>query len=508
MEQAVGPMGQAGRVSQARAESDQVIERDGRALLRSLREALGGMDPATDEAEAIDRLRSLEEIKGACAAAQARESAALDGLRRDREAAEGIPAARRGQGLGAEIALARRDSANQGGRHLGMARALCREMPHTLDALSTGTISEYQATVLVRETAWLPVEFRREVDVLMSGRLGRVGTRRLAAEAKAHAQRLDQEEAVRHLERSVRERRVSVRPAPGGMAYLTALLPLPQAVAALGSLQRDAATAVGIGDEQGRTRDQLAADLLVERLTGQRSAAAVPVEVHVVMTDGALMGTAPDPAWIPGQGPLPAETARRLMADPDAEVFLRRLFTRPEDGQLVAMDSRHRIFPPLLRRMILLRDDVCRTPWCEAPIRHADHVVAHRDGGVTSYGNGSGLCAACNFTKERPGWTHEAGPGGLAVTTPTGHRYEREPDPLRPRIAGPPDAASPGPADPRHRARRRPAPAVAEARLERCLSQYRPAVRLARLALASVVDGPRVPRAILDSHRGPSRGGA
>lgn len=439
------------------------------------------MDPAAAEGEAIDRLRVLEEIKGACAAAQARESVALDGLRRERESTEGVPAQKQCQGLGAEIALARRDAANQGGRHLGMARALCREMPHTLGALSTGTISEYQATVMVRETAWLPAELRRDVDAQMAERLGRVGTRRLAAEAKAHAQRLDQEEAVRHLERAVRERRVSVRPAPGGMAYLTALLPLPQAVAALASLKRDAATAVGVGDEEGRTQDQITADFLVERLTGQISAAAVPVEVHLVMTDGALMGSDPGPAWIPGQGPLPAETARQWLADPEAEVFLRRLFTRPEDGHLVSMDSRNRVFPPLLRRMLLLRDDVCRTPWCEAPIGHADHVLAYRDSGPTSFDNGSGLCAACNFTKERPGWTHEAGPGGLAVTTPTGHRYARDAVPLLP--AGSGATAPPGPPD--HPPHRR-AVGVAEARLERCLQEHRPAVRLARLAMATV----------------------
>lgn len=486
--------------------------------LRALRDSLGALDPAVAEDAAIDRIRVLEEIKGACAAAQARESMALDRLRRDRETAEALPAEKRCQGLGAEIALARRDPAHQGGRHLGLARALCQEMPHTMRALSAGTISEYQATVMVRETAWVSAGLRREIDALMSARLGRVGTRRLAAEAKAHAQRLDQEEAARYLERSVRERRVSVRPAPGGMAYLTALLPLHQAVAALASLKRDAATAVGVGDEQSRTHDQITADLLVERVTGQVSAAAVPVEVHLVMTDGALMGSDPDPAWIPGQGPLPAETARRLLSDPEAEVFLRRLYTRPEDGQLVSMDSLNRVFPPLLRRMILLRDDVCRTPWCEAPIRHADHVLAHRVGGPTSFDNGSGLCAACNFTKERPGWSHAADPGGLTVTTPTGHRYPRDAVPLLPVTAGstsPPAAADPpepppppGYPDRSRRWRSLPDTAVAEARLQRCLREHLPALRLARLAMASVVDR-REPvwlggaRRILDSRTGP-----
>lgn len=492
----------------ARGPVDAGFDDAGVAEVEALREALTALDPAPSEAAAIDRIRALEILKSTCAAVQARESLALDERRRAREAAEGVPSDKQGRGLGPEIALARREPAHQGGRHLGLARALCTEMPHTLSALTAGDISEYEATVMVRETAWVSAQDRRQVDELMSGRLGRVGTKRLAAEAKAHAQRLDQEGAVRHLERSVRERRVSVRPAPGGMAYLTALLPMPQAVAAYAVLQRDAATWVGTGDEQGRTRDQIAADLLVERLTGQGAAAAVPMEVHVLMTDSALMGSDPGPAWIPGHGPLPAATARKLLAEPDAQVFLRRLYTRPEDGHLVAMDSRSRIFPPLLRRMILLRDDVCRTPWCDAPIRHADHVVAHRENGRTAFENGSGLCAQCNHTKEHPGWRHSAGPDGLDVTTPTGHRYTQEDTPLAgwtdgdppppahpstlihpPSLIRPPKLIQPPPPDheggPRpHRPRPRPV-SIAEIGLHRWLDEHRAAFDLARLSMAS-----------------------
>lgn len=476
----------------------------GVAELEALRDALTAWDPASSEAAAIDRITALETLKSTCAAMQARETMALDERRRAREAAEGVPAEKLGRGLGSEIALARREPVHQGGRHLGLARALCAEMPHTLAALSAGDISEYQATVMVRETAWVSVEHRRHIDELMSGRLGRAGTKRLAAEAKAHAQRLDQEGAVRHLERSVRERRVSVRPAPGGMSYLTALVPMPQAVAAYAALQRDAATWVGTGDEQGRTRDQIAADLLVERLTGQGVASAVPMEVHLLMTDAALMGSDPGPAWLPGHGPLPAGTARRLLADPDAQVFLRRLYTRPEDGHLVAMDSRARIFPPLLRRMILLRDDVCRTPWCDAPIRHADHIVAHRENGQTTFDNGSGLCAQCNHTKEHPGWRHSTGPDRLDVTTPTGHRYARADTPLPVWIAPYPPAPPGHPPAPGLKPRRRPRRSssgpvsvgpvsVGEARLQWCLQVHRPAVRLSRLSMASARRRPGAP---------------
>ena len=85
-------------------------------------------------------------------------------------------------------------------------------------------------------------------------------------------------------------------------------------------------------------------------------------------------------------------------------MWVRRLYTTPDGRDLVAMDSRRRLFGGLLRRMLVLRDDVCTTPWCEAPIVHADHTTPARDGGRTGYEDGNGKCARCNQTKEAPGW--------------------------------------------------------------------------------------------------------
>ncbi|WP_295688989.1 HNH endonuclease [uncultured Brevibacterium sp.] len=102
--------------------------------------------------------------------------------------------------------------------------------------------------------------------------------------------------------------------------------------------------------------------------------------------------------------------------------------------------------------MIVVRDDTCRTPFCDAPIRHIDHARPHRDGGATDFRNASGLCAACNYVKENPGWRHEADPDRLAVTTPTGARYEAPTPPLiggahrQPRTA-PPCRGEPPPHD-------------------------------------------------------------
>ena len=130
---------------------------------------------------------------------------------------------------------------------------------------------------------------------------------------------------------------------------------------------------------------------------------------------------------------MAAATARALLAtstDADAQVWVRRLFTAPGGGELVALDSRRRHFPAGLRRMLRLRDQTCRTPWCDAPIRHDDHVRPVALGGATSAANGQGLCESCNHAKEAPGWSAEVVADGLAGSphqvrwrTPTGHEH-------------------------------------------------------------------------------------
>ncbi|HEU5265508.1 MAG TPA: HNH endonuclease, partial [Jatrophihabitans sp.] len=82
-------------------------------------------------------------------------------------------------------------------------------------------------------------------------------------------------------------------------------------------------------------------------------------------------------------------------------------------------------------RFVQLRDEVCRTPWCGAPIRHIDHVVPAEQGGSTSVANAEGLCAACNYAKTAAGWrARVAEDGTVTITTPTGHQYQhRAPDP-------------------------------------------------------------------------------
>src|SRR4051794_3313888 len=73
------------------------------------------------EAELVDHLTAMEQLKSGIAAAQARATAALAGLRARREADAGVHADERCRGVGNEVALARQESPGRGRQHLGLA---------------------------------------------------------------------------------------------------------------------------------------------------------------------------------------------------------------------------------------------------------------------------------------------------------------------------------------------------------------------------------------------------
>src|SRR5271170_2217258 len=390
-------------------------------------EKLAAVDPACAESTLVELIAELERVKCAAAAGQARAAAALDASRRATEAAEGIPAARRGRGVASEIALARLDSPARGNRHLGFAKALVNEMPYTLAALEAGVLTEWRATLIVRESACLEVEDRRTLDAEMSAdpdRLNGMGDARLAAAAKTIAYRLDPHAVVDRAAKAETERTVSIRPAPDTMTYLTALLPVAQGVSVYAALRREADICV-----DGRPRGQVMADALVERITGRGAATATPITVNLVVSDNTLLGGDSTPAEICGYGPIPAAVARGLVlgavTDARSRAMLRRLYAHPGSGALVAMESRARVFPRGLAAFIGLRDQRCRTPYCDAPIRHRDHARPWASGGMTSASNGLGLCERCNYVKEVAGWVVEPGVDEkyrhiAEFTTPTG----------------------------------------------------------------------------------------
>ena len=418
--------------------------------------------PVGEGKELINQISALETLKSAAAAAQARATVRFAAAQRAAQREEGVPKAALGRGVAAQVALARRDSPVKGSRHLGLAEALVHELPNTMAALQAGEVSEWRATLIVRETACLTRDQRIQVDAELGSRrggLGALGDRATAMEARRISYRLDPHVVTRRAAKAESERRVSLRPAPDTMSLLTGLLPAKQGIAAYKALCEQADSLKAKGDP--RSRGQIMSDTLVERITGQAKADQVPVDIHLVMTETSLLGDDHEPADLNGYGPLPAPLIRRWLRGGEspgselkaAQMWVRRLFQHPDTKDLVAMDSARRCFSGQLRRFLIIRDRTCRTPWCDAPIRHVDHSMRHADGGETSASQGQGLCEACNYAKEALGWASRAHPDGtVETTTPTGHRYlSRRPPPIGP----PPRKSSRKRARRRNRVRRR-----------------------------------------------------
>ncbi|WP_206051686.1 HNH endonuclease [Nocardioides ferulae] len=413
---------------------------------------LGTPDENLTDAERIDAIRRLDDLKAAATAAQARLTDGFVASQRERHLAAGRNPRHQDEGLPQQVGWAHRESPHRGGQLIALARVLVHEMPATLAAMTEGWLSQRRAEALVRETACLSLDDRRTVDRVLAGDRARIESlsyRQLEAEAKRLAATLDAEAVVARARKAEADRRVSIRPAPDTMVWVGALLPVKQGVAAYAALKAYADRGRADGDD--RSQHQLMADEFVARLTGVKTAGQIPVTVGLVMTDRALLHRDDEPAEIEGYGPVPAEWARDLLVDTleaqgvgdDVLAWMRRLYTHPTTGELVSMDSVQRAFTGALARYLGLRDGgICRNAFCGAPIRHVDHVRRVADGGATTGPNGQGLCEACNYAKEAPGWSTRVvidhlGRHVVETTTPTGHTY-RSPAPALPGHSPPP----------------------------------------------------------------------
>ena len=429
-------------------------------LLAELAEAAFDSSPVAD-AVRIDRIARLERLRAATAGLQMAESVRFAQSQVERQLAMDVHPKEIGRGIAEQIALACRISPWAGTRRLGVARALRFDLPETFTAVLAGLLREAVAEAVVSETRHLDAATRRQVDArLAAAGITGMGFRQAVACARRFAYEADRAGYVARGRKERKHRRVGIRPAPDTMAVLSGYLPVEQAAACYAGLRRHAARLKAEGD--ARSRDQIMADTMVELLTGRARAEDLDIEVQITMPfDSLLDPDGPDPenlggdgsstaeanepsvrvgrsgtAQLVGYGPLPLALAREIVSCSGGRRWWRRLFTGP-GGQLIGGDPTRRRFDGWLARLIALRDQTCRDPFCDAPIRAYDHIHRWSDGGATSYRNGRGTCVRGNLVREMPGWQvtlTDAGqstrPHEVLITTPTGHTYRSSaPDP-------------------------------------------------------------------------------
>lgn len=376
-------------------------------------------DPHDDVmgAARIDAITACDRVVRAAQAEQTKHIAALSDLR-----ASQIHLGHGDHSLSVigELGMARNISPSAAGNQYGFAVGLAR-LPNVAATFAAGQISEQAARLVVNESTGLDAKQVAMLDEQLDGRLDGLTARKAGDLARRATIRIDAS-AAREREKANRaDRHVSLFSDRDGNAILHARGPAEQMLAAYKALEAAAKTARASGDD--RTRGQVMCDELIGRLTGITKPAAVNVEVGLVMTMGQLLDCDDNPVHLTGFGPISAHLARQIIRS-GGQTWIRRLYTDPIDHAIIDCDQRRRRFDGTLARIITFRDDRCRQPGCDSPVKHLDHVIAFHNGGPTVLGNGQGLCVRSHSIKHLPGWRVTTHDTDICWTTPTGHHYK------------------------------------------------------------------------------------
>lgn len=360
-----------------------------------------------------------------------------------------------------ELSLALGVSSAAASSRVTTAVTLVEKLPATTAALRNGRITGHHARVAARTARHLSVDLARRVDADVMAGLEDEQWRTPSQLEEAFRRSLLTHDPAGSAERhrtARRERQVSFRPQPDGMASMWALLPVEDAHAVAGAVDaRARALHAGRTGCDDRTLAECRADALVELVaagagSGVAAAGDIPVqtprpaEVAVTVAWSTLIGLDDAPADLRGYGPIDAATARRIAADPGAT--WRRLLTDPVSGVVLDVGRRRYRPPADLRRHVVHRDHTCRFPTCSRPSVSCDQDHRHPwgHGGGTAGRNLDALCRRHHRLRHLTRVRHDRDPvtGDSLWRTPARrtHRRPAHRPPPAP-VVDPPDLGDP-----------------------------------------------------------------
>ncbi len=336
------------------------------------------------------------------------------------------------------------------GAFLAASHALCKELPLTLSALQSGTITWPHALVMVEESASLDPAGAAALEAHFldpdvpkpstAAPIGEMPAYRFKTKARTWRERHHAESIETRHAKGVADRRVEYRLDQDGMAWLSACLPADQAMAGWNKLTADARELQG--PKETRTLTQLRADLygnllLGETTNGGHDAAAgtaagpsssIRPQVLVTVPVFSLLGLTEEPAMLDGYGPIPPSMARQLVANGAGSFY--RVLVDPRDGAPLEIGRTSYRLTTAMKKALQLRDGKCTFPGCNNPSldNEADHLQAWQHGGHTGISNLAQLCPKHHRLKHATGWTPTPATKTEAPgwTSPTGRHYKAE----------------------------------------------------------------------------------
>lgn|GEM_PF-817652 len=352
------------------------------------------------------------------------------------------------RGAAAAIALARRTDSHGYGTYLENCRILFESTPHLAAAYSRGEFTEDQMRAILTPLRSVKAERRAEFDDLYAKNpkmLENLGNKKISDTVKDFTLAYASDQQCKEQKSAEEQRFIKFTPnAETGMMRVNGNIPITAGLAMKNEMKAKARSLKAKGDP--RTRAQIEADYFASFCTHPEAKIPVTFTLGLVMTDKTLFLGDRDPANLEGYGAIAPQYARELVAGQEilnnmtlaemaatrspafvetmeATIELIRLYTAPGDKDLIAMDSKARIFPEKMKKFIKMRDRHCRTPFCDGLIEEIDHVTQAYLGGHTCVTNSDGRCKLCNQAKETPGWQEiviKHGPHSMLINTGMG----------------------------------------------------------------------------------------
>ena len=314
---------------------------------------------------------------------------------------------------------------------LETAQVMFDRLPSTLKALRAGTISAKAAEAIVDATD--PLTDDQLISDLETFALGKaeqiLDPTRFRNALMRRLHRIDPSTQKERHAKAKEKRRVELWKLDDGMSALHIVAPAQECE---GVFTRVQAGMRMFGKKDERTADQKRCDILVDAIYAGLPGDALPTEqgrkptVNVVVNLETLLGLNDEPGWLNGYGPITADTARMMAADPTGTWC--RLIT-DQHGQLLDFGTKTYRPPQNLVDFVIARDTVAAIPYNNNPaarldLDHIEPWTGTEDGGQTSAENLAPLPRSVHIAKTVGFLSYQRNEDGTYTWTfPSGHTY-------------------------------------------------------------------------------------
>jgi Domain of unknown function (DUF222) len=405
-------------------------------------EALLAVDPRGLDHDA--RLSHLEAIARLEARVAAGKQEAFAAIEADPPARPPLRAEDVQRWVRHEVACVLRLSTGMAATLMIQADILVQQLPATHALLKTGAISFSHARILIDGVRQLDPTVAAKLEKTVLARAPLQSPAEFRRSVRTTRARLDPRTEQEQHRDAAAERRVCLNPDDAAMAWLNAYLPAADAQTIMTAAQAVADRTRALFVHDPRSADQLRADALVAICAAVLNDEPIAVlvdaglprwqgrrpNIDVVVALSTLLDLDDQPGDLVGYGPIPADVARRMAADPTGT--WRRLVT-DQLGHIIDYGRTVYRPPADLRDFVTARDRTCRGIGCHrrADRCEIDHEIDWDDGGETNQHNLSPKCPRDHHLKHDAGWHTERLPDGTTRwTTPTGRVYDKPPDNL------------------------------------------------------------------------------